>query len=318
MIRPFSLAPFFSPRPWGSLDLRPWYTTKVEEPIGEAWLTGKDCFIETGDLAGRTLGQAVAAHREELLGARAVRKGEADFPLLLKLLFPREKLSVQVHPDDAMATQVAGEPRGKTECWYVLQAEPGAAIALGLRAGTTEKEIRAAIAEKTLENLLQWIPVSPGDMIYVDAGTVHAIGPGVVLLETQQYSDLTYRLYDYGRPRELHVDLALRAVKFQTDAGKVQPVHEPGCDLLIKRRYFMVERYALGATQKQRFENVTSTVHSLVALNGTAVVLVDGGDPVELRPGHAVVVPASCPHYTLVAHESFTGVRAMPPVDETD
>jgi mannose-6-phosphate isomerase len=318
MIRPFCLLPFFSPRPWGSLDLRPWYTTKLAHPIGEAWLTGKDCLIESGDLAGQTLGQAVEAHREELLGTRAVCKGDTDFPLLLKLLFPKEKLSVQVHPDDAMAAQIAGEPRGKTECWYVLQAEPGAAIALGLRSGTTEKEIREAIAGHTLENLLQWIPASPGDMIYVDAGTVHAIGPGVVLLETQQYSDLTYRLYDYGRPRELHVDLALRAVKFQTEAGKVQPVHEPGHDLLIKKRYFMVERYALDRAQERRLENVTSTAHSLVALSGRAMVEVDGGESVELRPGQAVVVPASCPHYTLVAQASFTGICAIPPEDETD
>jgi mannose-6-phosphate isomerase len=313
MIRPFRLAPFFSPRPWGSLDLAPWYTHKLAEPIGEAWLTGKDCLIETGDLAGQTLGNVVAAHREELLGPRAVRRGEADFPLLLKLLFPKEKLSVQVHPDDAMASRVAGEPRGKTECWYVLQADPGAAIALGLRAGTTEREIRDAIEQKILENLLTWVPVSPGDMLYVDAGTVHAIGPGVVLLETQQYSDLTYRLYDYGRPRELHVDLALTAVKLETDAGKVQPVKKNGYDLLIKKRYFIVERYALDANLERRLENATSTVHSLVALKGRAMVQVDGADPVELCPGRAVVVPGSCIDYTLVAQEPFIGVRAMPP-----
>jgi mannose-6-phosphate isomerase len=298
MIGPFRLAPFFSPRPWGSMDLSPWYAAKPAEPIGEAWLTSKDCLIDTGDLTGRTLAEAVAAHGEEILGSDAIREGDSDFPLLLKLLFPKEKLSVQVHPDDRIASELAHEPRGKTECWYVLRAEPKAAIALGLQPGTNEEEIRAAVQQKTLEALLNWIPVSPGEMIYVDAGTVHAIGPGVVLLETQQYSDLTYRLYDYGRPRELHVDLALRALRLSTDAGKVQPVHEFGYDQLIKKRYFILERYTLRPSEERQLENTTSTVHTLVALEGNAMVLVKGANPVQL---------------SLAVQDSFVGVRAMPP-----
>src|ERR1017187_3147181 len=212
---PFRLAPWFSERPWGRRDLRPWYVdTGTTELVGEAWLTGPASVVETGAMAGQTLATVATEAREALLGAG----GGVEFPLLVKLLFPNDKLSVQVHPDDAHALAM-GQPRGKTECWYVLEAEPGSTIALGLREGVTADSVRAAVADGTMEQLMQWVPVSVGDMVFVDAGTVHAIGPGVVLLETQQTSDTTFRLYDYGRPRELHVEQALQVMKMQTAAG---------------------------------------------------------------------------------------------------
>jgi mannose-6-phosphate isomerase len=316
MIGPFRLAPYFSPRPWGTLDLAPWYAEKPKEPIGEAWLTGKDCVVESGRAVGSTLGQLVAAHADEILSADYAAGGSRDFPLLLKLLFPRDKLSVQVHPNDAIA-QLQGEPRGKTECWYVLSAQPGARIALGLRPGTSAEAVRKAVANQTLEQLLDWLPVFAGDMIYVDAGTVHSIGPGVVLLETQQYSDLTYRLYDFGRPRELHLELAIRALKLTTAAGKVAPTHRGSYDELIRKQYFIVERHVVEAGKERRLENVTRTVHSLVALSGSAMLKTRGAEPIELLPGRAVVVPAACVEYTLVAEKGLTCIRAMPPGTET-
>lgn len=316
MIGPFRLAPYFSPRPWGTLNLAPWYRETLKEPVGEAWLTGKDCIVESGKAAGSTLGQLVAAHADEILLANGSPSGRRDFPLLLKLLFPRDKLSVQVHPNDAIA-QLQGEPRGKTECWYVLSAEPGASIALGLRPGTTAEAVRKAVAAQTLEELLDWLPVFAGDMIYVDAGTVHSIGPGVVLLETQQYSDLTYRLYDFGRPRELHLELAMRALKFMTAAGKVAPARRGGYDELIRKQYFIVERHVVEAGEERRLENTTRTVHSLVALSGAAMLKAQGAEAVELPPGRAVVVPAACAEYTLVAERELTCIRAMPPGAET-
>src|ERR1039457_2843706 len=164
---PFRLAPWFSPRPWGRLDLRPWYVdTGTTEPVGEAWLTGPESVVETGAMAGQTLAAVTAEAGEALLGALD-QIGGPEFPLLVKLLFPNDKLSVQVHPDDAHA-QAMGQPRGKTECWYVLEAKPGATIALGLREGATVDAVRAAIAAGTLEELLQWVPVQAGDMVFVD------------------------------------------------------------------------------------------------------------------------------------------------------
>src|ERR1700727_2079011 len=209
-VAPFRLKPWFSERVWGKRDLRPWYTdTGTAELVGEAWLTGPLCVVETGPFAGRTL-TSIAA---ELGG---------EFPLLVNILFPKEKLSVQVHPDDAQA-KALGETRGKTECWYVLEAEPGATVALGLKPGVGAKEVATSVDSGTMESLMEHVPVSVGDMLFVDAGTVHAIGPGVVLLETQQTSDVTYRLYDYGRPRELHLEKGLQVIKAKTQAGKVGP-----------------------------------------------------------------------------------------------
>ena len=309
-IGPFSLAPWFSPRPWGGLDLAPWYPGKREEPIGEAWLTGPDSVVESGPAAGWTLGKLVAERGGEILSPNDERGGQ--FPLLLKLLFPCDKLSVQVHPDDC-AAKLAGEPCGKTECWYVLSAEPGASVALGLRPDTTERDIRQAVATRTLEELLEWVPVSAGEMIYVDAGTVHSIGPGVVLLETQQYSDVTYRLYDYGRPRELHLERALRALKLKTGAGKVKAVHYAGYDRLIGERYFIVERHMLSAGEVRQMQNRGCIEQVLVSLSGSAILQARGAEPVQLLPGHAVVVPAGVVEYSLAAPHGLVCIRAMPP-----
>src|SRR5215510_8571405 len=178
---PLRMLPAFDPRPWGTTDLSPIYPDhKFDEKIGEAWLTGDDCKVANGPLAGRTLADLSQACGRELVGEAA--RDEKRFPLLLKFLFPHEKLSVQVHPDDAGAQRV-GQPWGKTECWYVLAAQPGAQIALGLKPGTSAAQLRQAIAEVRAEELLNWIDANAGEMIYVDGGTVHTIGPGMVLVE---------------------------------------------------------------------------------------------------------------------------------------
>src|SRR5579864_2644327 len=216
---PLLLQPQFHERVWGTRDLAPFYAREVSGggPIGEAWLTGDSCTVTNGPLAGRSLAQLSQQFGSQFLGDAS--KDATRFPLLIKFLFPREKLSVQVHPDDEGAARI-GQPCGNAECWYVLQAEPGAKIGLGLKPGTSKAEVERAIRETRLEHLLNWIDVHEGDMIYVDAGTIHAIGGGAVIVETQQNSDTTYRLYDYGRPRELHIEDGLRVTKEQTHAGK--------------------------------------------------------------------------------------------------
>lgn len=284
---PFRLAPWFSPRPWGRRDLRPWYGAEAfegtSEPVGEAWLTGPQSLVETGGMAGKTLAAVAASAGEELVGAAG-----AEFPLLVKLLFPSDKLSVQVHPDDAQA-QAMGQPRGKTECWYVLEAELGATIALGLKSGATADVVRSAIANGTMEDWMEWVPVSVGDMVFVDAGTVHAIGPGVVLLETQQTCDITFRMYDYGRPRELHVEQALGVMKTQTAAGKVAPRAMDGFVRLIEQKYFVVDRYDLAGDGEVVVP--TDGAGCLVGLKGGAAVNGGPEGQVELLSGQAVVVP---------------------------
>jgi len=296
-VAPFRLKPWFSERVWGKKDLRPWFAdTGTAEPVGEAWLTGPQCVVETGVLAGRTL------------DSLATEMG-GEFPLLVKLLFPSEKLSVQVHPDDAQA-KALGETRGKTECWYVLEATRGAAVALGVKDGVDASVLRAAIVDGTMESLLRQVPVSVGDMLFVDAGTVHAIGPGVVLLETQQTSDVTYRLYDYGRPRELHLEKGLQVMKPKTAAGKVPPKKIDGFTRLIEQRYFVVDRFE--SDSKRDLHVSFDCPGCLVGLSGTGVVRC-GGNEVELKASQAVVVPAG--HSSVILNgDGLSFVRCVAPV----
>jgi mannose-6-phosphate isomerase len=310
-LAPFRIAPFFSPRPWGTRDLSPWYDFRPAEPIGEAWLTGPQCLIETGEQQGRTLSELAAAFPDPLLGPH--RNEAGDYPLLIKILFPHDKLSVQVHPDDSLARQI-GEPRGKTECWYVLEAEPGATVALGLKPGSTIEAMRQAIADHTVEAMVEQVPVGRGDMIFVDAGTVHAIGPGVVLLETQQTSDITYRLYDYGRPRELHIDRGLAATRLHTAAGKVTPKTEGARTLLIEQKYFTVDRIEVNSASPFRSDASGGVPHALVAIEGAAVLHSEGCEPVDLLAGRAVVVPAAISEYRLESPGVGSIIRSRPPV----
>ena len=311
-VAPFLLEPWFSPRPWGTLDLSPWYASQPSEPIGEAWLTGDACKVATGPFAGQTFGAVVAANRETILGG--LTKAFQDYPLLLKILFPHEKLSVQVHPDDALAV-ASGQVRGKTECWYVLTADPGAAVALGLKPGTDAAKIRAAVTDHTMEDLMVQVPVVAGDMVYVDAGTVHAIGPGVILLETQQTSDLTYRLYDYGRPRELHVEKAIEATRYQTAAGKIEPVTGAESTLLIKQRYFSVDRLQLLPAKPLALKG-TGTPHTLILTEGSATITAPDGPVLEAKKGQAVIIPASVTDYTLTTNSAAgTLIRSIPPLE---
>lgn len=291
---PFLLIPIFDERPWGVRDLRPVYTKVVKEPIGESWLTWGDSCIANGPFAGRTLGETARRYKRDLVGSAAVY--EDQFPLLVKFLFTTDKLSVQVHPDDAGAQRV-GQPYGKTECWYVLDAKPGAQVALGLKSGVTVKEFEAAILEDRAEELLNWTDVHRDEMIYVAAGTVHTIGGGVILVETQQTSDITYRLYDYGRPRELHIKDGIAAIKLNTRAGKV--VQERGDDpkVLVRSPFFQVEMLRLSGPLEAPV--LPESPHIIVAIEGAAILESAGMEPVSFAKGEAVVVPACVPHYAV-------------------
>src|SRR5271155_595666 len=317
---PLLMLPAFDPRPWGTHDLSPIYPNhRFAEKIGEAWLTGDDCKVANGPLTGRTLAQVSEKYQRELVGdaARDARR----FPLLLKFLFPHEKLSVQVHPDDAQARRV-GQPWGKTECWYVAHAKPGAQIALGLKPGVTVAQLEQSIHEKRAEELLNWLNVYTGDMIYVAGGTVHTLGPGSVIVETQQQSDTTYRLYDYGRPRELHLKEGLAAVKLNVGSGKVvrpAPQQIPGAKNrhapLVAAPYFIVDMFELKTVEKlsTHDDSGKTSAQILVALEGCGVVEAAGAEAVTLAKGDAVVVPASVGKFTVRPQWTLELLRARVP-----
>jgi mannose-6-phosphate isomerase len=297
---PFRIDPRFDVRVWGSRDLRPWFDRVAEgDPIGEVWLTGDMCQVATGPHAGKRLDALFAEAHESLLGAGAP---SSESPLLIKVLFAKEKLSVQVHPDDKMA-QKYGEPRGKTECWYALAAEPEAQVAVGLNPGVTLDQVKQGIHEGTLEASLKMLPVAPGDLIFVDAGTVHAIWPGSVLLETQQNCDLTYRMYDYGRPRELHIEKSLEATKLVTRAGKVAPKVTADRTVLIDADYFRVERIPVTSSRSsQSLRSKDQPVPGLAylfAAEGTGRIAGPGFAAVDLPARGIVCVPAASPAFTV-------------------
>ncbi|HKV61060.1 MAG TPA: type I phosphomannose isomerase catalytic subunit [Candidatus Acidoferrum sp.] len=253
---PFRIEPVFSERLWGSRSLLPFFPEMrgLKSPIGEAWLTSLDCRIANGQFAGQLLGQAWKEMTIPWRGSNF--EGEADFPLLLKFIFPTDKLSIQVHPDDAYAAahEAAAGGRGKTEMWYVVSANPAARLLAGLKPGVTKERFLAALADHTLEDLFQSYEVNAGDTFFIPAGTPHTIGPGMVICEVQEYSDLTYRLYDYdrrdpsGKPRELHVDKALEVMNFgQSGGGKVDPrphlvANRKLGEYLVDCPYFETER----------------------------------------------------------------------------
>lgn len=317
---PFRMQPVFDPRPWGTTDLSPIYPDhKFDEKIGEAWLTGDHCKVANGPLAGRTLAELSEERARQLVGEAA--RDPKRFPLLLKFLFPHEKLSVQVHPDDAQA-QRTGQPWGKTECWYVAAAKPGSQVAMGLKPGVTRVELERAIEEKRAEELLNWINIYPGEMIYVAGGTVHTLGPGAILVETQQQSDCTYRLYDYGRPRELHLKEGLAAVKEKVASGKVvrpAPSQIAGTKNtlapLIRAPYFVVGQYALKDPQSFRTVDETGkdSVQILVAVEGCGVVEASGTEPVTLAKGDAAVIPASVKEFSVRPQWAVEFLKASVP-----
>jgi mannose-6-phosphate isomerase len=314
------MQPAFDPRPWGTLDLSPIYPNhKFEEKIGEAWLTGDACQVANGPLKGKSLAELSSEYGREFVGNAAPDANR--FPLLLKFLFPHEKLSVQVHPDDAAARRI-GQPWGKTECWYVAHARPGAQVGLGLKPGVTREQFEESVHDKRAEDLLNWINVYPGEMIYVAGGTVHTLGPGAVIVETQQQSDTTYRLYDYGRPRELHLKEGLAAIKENVRSGKVVRPAPSGLNGSANRRaplisspYFVVEMFELKEPHKFQvsYEIGKRSAQILVAVEGCGIVESPGTNPVTLAKGDAVVVPASFGEFQVQPQWSVEFIRAMVP-----
>ena len=313
------MQPGFDPRPWGTQDLSPIYPNhRFEQRIGESWLTGDECKVANGPLAGKTLTQLSEQFQRDLVGETA--RDPKRFPLLLKFLFPHEKLSVQVHPDDAQALRV-GQPWGKTECWYVAHAKPGAQIGLGLKPGVTLAQLEDAIHQNRAEEVLNWINVYAGDMVYVAGGTVHTLGPGSIIVETQQQSDMTYRLYDYGRPRELHLKDGMAAVKEKVNSGKVlRPAPQQISSNnrrapLVAAPYFVVEMFEAKdmLSLASQDDSQRSSVQILVAVEGCGVIQAAGFEPVTCAKGDAVVIPACVANFTVQPQWAVEFLRAYVP-----
>jgi mannose-6-phosphate isomerase len=320
---PIRIEPTFSPRIWGSRSLAPFFPEKsnLAEPVGEAWVTDINCKIASGPFEGKTLGAAWKEMSAEWRGTRLVSR--PDFPILVKFIFPQDKLSIQVHPDDAYAAeheQAAGG-RGKTEMWHVVSNEPGAQVLLGLKPGTTKEKFLAALAAKELEELFVPHPVCAGETIFVPAGTAHSIGPGMVLCEVQEYSDLTYRVYDYGRvdgsgkPRELHLEKGMQVMNFGAwRGGKVMPLSlAPATGkrmLLAACPYFASERWEFRATLQT--ESASTRFEIFVILAGSGYLHWQNA-PLPYQRGECWLIPASLGRFSLQPEQGTTVLRTYVP-----
>ncbi|MFN4197990.1 MAG: type I phosphomannose isomerase catalytic subunit [Flavobacterium sp.] len=232
MLYPLVFTPIFKDRIWGGSRLAELFGKAISSgQTGESWelsaVPGDVSVVTSGLLKGKTLSELIATYPEELLGKRVVERYGATFPLLFKFLDARDDLSIQVHPDDNMAQEYHGG-FGKTEMWYVLDAEPGAELIVGFQQETSPEQYLKALEQSQVVSLLKRYPVEKGDVFFLETGTVHAIGKGTVIAEIQQTSDITYRIYDYnrrdaqGQLRELHTDLALKAIHFGVRQPKMQ------------------------------------------------------------------------------------------------
>lgn len=328
IVCPARFEPVFKQRPWGLHTLAPYFPgqANLAEPVGEAWMTGSECLISNGPFAGATLGDAWGRMPAEYAGTKADHN--AAFPILAKFIFTSQKLSVQVHPPDdyAAAHERNAGGRGKTEMWYAMGAQPGAQVFVGLRPGTTKEKFQRAIVDGTAEDCLERTPLHTGEAIFVPAGTAHTIGPGLVLCEIQEHSDLTYRVFDYnrrdarGKPRELHVEKALDVIQFgEQSGGKIEPARIERGD--VTETYFVACRYF--ATEKWEFSEriaaATSREHFdlLIFLEGAGSIEW-GEEQLDFAPMQVWMIPAALGAFRLAPKSRTSLLRTYVPahVDE--
>ena len=323
-LAPARLAPKFVERIWGARDLSPLFSNEISEkdqPVGEVWLTGDACKFATGEFAGRSLGSVWPSLPAEWTGTSL--RDLPRIPLLVKFIFPEDKLSVQVHPDDTYAArnEAAAGGVGKTEMWYVVRAREGASVRVGLRPSVTRESFERAVADGTAENCLANVPVRAGDAVFVPAGTPHTICPGMVLCEVQQHSDITYRVYDYdrlcadGKPRELHIRQALEVMQFGEQIGGLcNPLRIQRAavkeTLYAACRYFATERWEF----QGRVTATTSPEHFdlLIFLEGRGRIEF-GARAEPFAPAEAWLIPAALGAYYLEPESPTTLLRAYVP-----
>ncbi|NWF80999.1 MAG: class I mannose-6-phosphate isomerase [Chloroflexi bacterium] len=291
---------------WGGTRLAAWLNLPEPRParLGESWQVYDTNRVMGGPFAGTTLGELARAYGAALVGSRTVARYGADLPLLAKFIDAADRLSIQVHPDDAYAHSVEAHTgfHGKTEAWYIIDAVPGASVTYGLKRPGTRAEFAAAVAAGTVEELMASLPVAPGDVVFVPAGTLHAINAGIVLFEIQQKSDLTYRVYDYGRrdaktgqPRELHLERALAVSRFgPAPDGVVQPLAlAAGRDLLVACPSFALERWQVAGQVRLSVDPGSFEILTVLAGAGSLTPDSPGSERCALQRGISVVLPAS-------------------------
>lgn len=294
---------------WGGQRLRPGQRT------AEAWVIYENNRVATGPWAGHALAEVSAADPAGVLGARVVARTGIRFPLLIKLLDSVQWMSLQVHPDDALAAALEGPGHlGKTEAWYVLDADPGAQFIAGLRPGITDAVLADAVRDGAIHEWVHYQDVQAGDAVYMPARTLHALGPGLLIYEAQQTSDLTYRVFDWNRPltpgRVLHIEKALAAID---PAASAPRMHAPALGdgeraSLVACPHFTLELLA-GQVRPIALDTAGQTFHALTVIEGALEVAAAGPDAsLVLKQYDSAIVPAACGRYQL---NPLTGCKVV-------
>lgn len=301
---PLKFEPILKDKIWGGTRLKTMLYKEISPAncCGESWevsgLVGDESMITNGFLAENNLNELLEIYMTELVGEKNYEKYGLGFPLLIKFIDAQDNLSVQVHPNDELAQRKYGQS-GKTEMWHVIASEPGSGLYVGFNKTVSKAQFEEAIANGTVEEVLQFYPVQPGDTFMIPAGTVHAIGKGVLLAEIQQPSDITFRVFDWnrvdaeGNSRELHVQEALEAIDFdhQTDNFKVE--YQPQLNKtvrLVRSQYFNTSLLEFDQPLNKSFVEIDSFV-IYMCLDGQ-ILLAYGDERERLETGEVVLIPA--------------------------
>lgn len=290
---------------WGGHYLTNWkQLPHTETPIGESWevsgIPNCSSIVANGPLAGKTLNEVIATYKGQVLGEAVYKNFDGQMPLLIKFIDAQEDLSIQVHPDDEMAKAVHGK-MGKNEMWYVIKTEPGACIYSGFAQEITPYELRQRIADGSLTEVIARHEAQPGDVFFIPAGRIHAIGKGILLAEVQQSSDLTYRIFDYnrlgmdGEPRELHVDLAQQALNYKVDSQYRTRYEEKNnsATLVIDSNFFNVRVVNFDAPIHRDLIKYDSFFATMAIQGDSYIRLRSTGEQILLREGSTCLLPAA-------------------------
>lgn len=316
MLYPLKLKPAFKDYIWGGTRLRDEYNKKTDiNPVAESWELSchhdGNSIIANGIYAGKTLAEYITEQGNSAVGTKAA--GKKDFPILIKFIDAKQNLSVQVHPDDDYARVHEGE-QGKTEMWYVVDATPGASLIYGFTKEISHEEFKQRIENNTLLDVCNRVPVKKGDVFFIEAGTLHAIGAGALIAEIQQNSNSTYRVYDYGRlgkdgkPRQLHIEKALAVTKLMPPQRKPEAIAELECfkdydlTILAQCELFKVSRFVLHGSC--RLTAGSDSFHSLLVLDGEIKIIYDTKE-FNFIKGDSIYVPAGMEEYTVSGRGEF-------------
>jgi mannose-6-phosphate isomerase len=301
---PLKFMPLLQDRVWGGQKIRTHLGLDFSPmpKCAEAWMLsgveGSETVVENGFLAGNELNELVEVYMDDLVGEQVFEKHGETFPLLIKFIDANQWLSVQVHPDDKLA-QSRGMSQGKSEMWYILDADPGSQIISGFNRKINQKVYLDHLEKKSLPEILKYVNVEYGDVVYMPAGRVHSLGPGILLAEIQQTSDATYRIYDWerlddrGKPRELHVEQALEAIQYEVQEEVKVNIKSSVNETvnLLECPYFTTNLIELAQPLQKDYEELDSFV-IYICLEGGMALRPDKGEGLYLKQGDVVLIPA--------------------------